>query len=124
MDRLDLRAWAEPGSIPEIRHAVRDFASAHEVVDTDAVALAVTEAVTNAVLHAYRDRDPGEVRVVACAEPSRLVLVVRDYGSGMAPRHDSPGLGIGLPTIGHLAEEFSIEAPEGQGTRLRMHFAR
>jgi serine/threonine-protein kinase RsbW len=123
-DRLDLRARAEPGSIPEIRHAVTDFANAHDIADTDAVALAVTEAVTNAVVHAYRGDDSGDVRVVACAEPSRLVLVVRDYGCGMGPRHDSPGLGIGLPTIGHLAEEFSIEAPEGEGTRLRMHFAR
>jgi serine/threonine-protein kinase RsbW len=123
-DRLELRARAEPGEIPEIRHAVRDFAAAHEVEDVDAVALAVTEAVTNAVLHAYRYEDQGDVRIVACVEPERLVVVVRDYGCGMGPRHDSPGLGIGLSTIGHLAGEFSIEAPDGEGTRLRMHFTR
>jgi serine/threonine-protein kinase RsbW len=124
-DRLDLRARAEAGAIPEIRHAVRDFAAAHDVQDVDAVALAVTEAVTNAVVHAYRSCDAGDVRIVACAEPARLVVVVRDYGCGMGPRHDSPGLGIGLPTIGHLARDFSIEVPEGEGgTRLRMHFPR
>jgi stage II sporulation protein AB (anti-sigma F factor) len=123
-DRLELRARAEAGAIPEIRHAVRNFATAHEVDDVDAVALAVTEAVTNAVIHAYRCEEPGEVRVVACAEPSRLVVVVRDYGCGMGPRHDSPGLGIGLSTIGHLAGHFTVEAPDGEGTRLRMHFAR
>jgi|SRR5581483_11052564 len=123
-DRLELRARAEAGAIPQIRHAVRDFAAVHEVQDVDAVALAVTEAVTNAVVHAYRCEDAGDVRVVACAEPARLVVVVRDYGCGMGPRHDSPGLGIGLPTIGHLAGDFTIEAPEGEGTRLRMHFPR
>jgi serine/threonine-protein kinase RsbW len=123
-DRLELRARAVAGAIPRIRHAVRDFAAAHEVHDVDAVALAITEAVTNAVIHAYRCDEPGEVRVVACAEPSRFVVVVRDYGCGMGPRTDSPGLGIGLPTIGHLAGHFEIEVPDGQGTRLRMHFAR
>jgi anti-sigma regulatory factor (Ser/Thr protein kinase) len=123
-DRLELRARAEPGAIPEIRHAVRDFAATHLVQDTDGVALAVTEAVTNAVLHAYREAETGDVRVVCCAEPTRLVVVVRDYGCGMSPRTDSPGLGIGLPTIAHLAGAFNIEAPEGQGTRLRMHFPR
>ena len=122
--RLELCARAEPGAIPEIRHAVRDFAASHAVSDTDAVALAVTEAVTNTVLHAYRDGDAGDVRVVCCIEQSRLVVVVRDYGCGMSPRTDSPGLGIGLSTIAHLANAFNVEAPEGQGTRLRMHFSR
>ena len=74
-DRLELRARAEAGAIPEIRHAVRDFASANEVPDIDAVALAVTEAVTNSVVHAYRCEDAGDVRVVDCVEPSRLGVV-------------------------------------------------
>lgn len=123
-ERLELRLAAEPSAVRVIRRAVRDFAIAHRVHDTDAVALAVTEAVANAVVHAYRNGDRGDVRVVACAEPDRLVVVVRDYGCGMRPRPDSPGLGIGLPTIGHLAADFNIEAPEAAGTRLRMHFPR
>ena len=103
---------------------MREFALAHDVSDTEAVALAVTEATANVVVHAYRDGDVGDMRVVACAEPTRLVVVVRDYGCGMRPRHDSPGLGIGLSTIGHLAAHFNVEAPDGAGTRLRMHFPR
>ena len=113
---------AVPDAVPAIRRAVRGFAERHDVEDPGAVALAVTEAVTNVVLHAYDAG--GEVRVVACAEADRLVLVVRDYGCGMRPRTDSPGLGIGLPTIGHLAAHFDVEAPDGAGTRLRMQFLR
>lgn len=123
-ERLELRTAAEPSAVREIRRAVREFAALHGVADTHAVALAVTEAVTNAVLHAYRDGSHGDVRVVACAEPERLVVVVRDYGCGMRPRHDSPGLGIGLSTVGHLASHFNVEAPDGDGTRVRMHFPR
>jgi serine/threonine-protein kinase RsbW len=123
-DRFELRLPAEPSAVHAFRHAVREFAIAHGVVDTYAVALAVSEAAANAVLHAYRDGATGDMRVVACAEPERLVVVVRDYGCGMRPRHDSPGLGIGLSTIGHLAAHFNVESPEGAGTRLRMHFPR
>jgi serine/threonine-protein kinase RsbW len=123
-ERLELRLAATPRAVRVIRRAVREFAIAHRVPDTDAVALAVTEAVANAVVHAYRDGDSGDVRVVTCVERDRLVVVVRDYGCGMRPRHDSPGLGIGLSTIGHLADHFNVEAPDGDGTRLRMHFAR
>ena len=85
---------------------------------------AVSEAVTNSVLHAYCEGTSGDVRVVACAEADRLVVVVRDYGCGMSPNPDSPGLGLGLAVIGRLATELNIERPdEGGGTRLRMCFA-
>jgi serine/threonine-protein kinase RsbW len=113
---------AEPPAVRTIRDAVRRFALAHGVSDAHAVALALTEAATNVVVHAYPDGESGDVRVVACAEPERLVVVVRDYGCGMRPRHDSPGLGMGLSLIGHLASHFNVEAPDGDGTRLRMHF--
>jgi serine/threonine-protein kinase RsbW len=124
MDRMELRLPAEPRSIRAIREAVRKFAAEHEVPDLDGIALALSEAATNVVLHAYRDGSRGDVRVVACAEPERLVVVVRDYGCGMRPRHDSPGMGVGLAVIGHLVTHLNVEAPEGDGTRLRMHFAR
>jgi serine/threonine-protein kinase RsbW/stage II sporulation protein AB (anti-sigma F factor) len=110
--------------VPGVRRAVVDFAELHGIGVSPDIALAVSEAVTNAVLHAYRDGRPGEMRVVACAEPERLVVVVRDYGCGMSPHPDSPGLGLGLSVIGRLVAELSIERPDdGTGTRLRMSFA-
>ena len=124
LDRIEVRMAAEPLAVRALRDAVRRFAVAHGVADADAVALALTEAATNVVVHAYRGREIGDVRVVACAEPERLVDVVRDYGCGMRPRHDSPGLGMGLSLIGHLASHFNVEAPDGDGTRVRMHFPR
>jgi serine/threonine-protein kinase RsbW len=124
VDRIELRMPAEPGTVRALRAAVRRFAVEHGARDVDAVALALTEAATNVVVHAYRDGERGDVRMVACAEPERLVVVVRDYGCGMRPRHDSPGLGMGLSLIGHLASHFNVEAPDGDGTRLRMHFPR
>jgi anti-sigma regulatory factor (Ser/Thr protein kinase) len=123
-ERLDLRLPAQPESMPGIRRAVMAFVSERGAVDPHAVGLAVTEATTNVILHAYRGDAPGEVRVVVCAELERFVVVVRDWGAGLSPRADSPGLGLGLPVIASLATEFRVEAAEGQGTLLRMHFAR
>jgi anti-sigma regulatory factor (Ser/Thr protein kinase) len=124
VERLELRLQASPAAVPGVRRAVVDFAELHGVGHGPDIALAVSEAITNAVLHAYREGDSGDVRVVACAEPDRLVVVVRDYGCGMSPHPDSPGLGLGLAVIGRVTTEFSVERPdEGGGTRLRMCFA-
>jgi anti-sigma regulatory factor (Ser/Thr protein kinase) len=118
-----VRLTAEAANVGTLRAAVVDFAQQAGVEDTGRLALAVSEAMTNVVLHAYRDADePGEMRVVACDKPDRLVVVVRDYGDGMRPRPDSPGLGIGLPLISQMTDDLQIEAAPEVGTLLRMHF--
>lgn len=122
--RFEMRLPAEPRHVGDLRQGVVEFAESVGVGDTGPIAIAVSEAITNAVVHAYRDCDTGDVRVVACNEPDRLVVVVRDYGDGMRPRHDSPGLGLGLPLISTMASDLQIEAATGGGTLLRMHFAK
>lgn len=121
-DRIDVRLPALPASIPAIRHAVLAFAEAHAYHDPHAVALAVSEGASNAVLHAYPAGEAGDLLVTAGLEAGGLVVTVRDWGAGMRPRPDSPGLGLGLPTIATLAGGFDIEAADGAGTLLRMHF--
>ena len=121
-ERLDVRVTAEASCLGRLRAAVVSFAQERGFDDTSRVALAVSEAMTNVVLHAYLDSEVGDVRVVACDEPDRLVVVVRDYGGGMRPRTDSPGLGMGLPLITQMTDDLQIEAAQEQGTLLRMHF--
>jgi two-component sensor histidine kinase len=76
-------------------------------------------------VHAYRTPDDrGDVRVVACARETGLVVVVRDYGVGMSPNPNSPGPGLGLSVIGAIATELNIERPDSGGTRIRIRFAR
>ena len=81
------------------RRLVRAYAARHGAgADVlAALALCVSEAVSNVVVHAYRALDePGEVEVEAHKPNGYLCLYVRDQGSGLAPRVDSPGLGLGL----------------------------
>jgi anti-sigma regulatory factor (Ser/Thr protein kinase) len=122
--RFELRVPAQPSSVSDLRNRAVTFAAELGFEDTGPIALAVSEAATNAVIHAYRDSEPGDIRMVVCDKPDRLVVVVRDYGGGMMPRADSPGLGLGLPMISTMANDLQIEAAEGAGTLLRMHFTK
>jgi serine/threonine-protein kinase RsbW len=84
------------------------------------VRLAVTEAATNAVLHAYREAE-GELTVTAAVQDGELAIVVSDTGPGLVMRHDSPGLGVGLSVIASVAERMKIVTHSG-GTEIHMAF--
>ena len=119
------RLRAQPDQVRVIRQEVKDFAREHGAADPNAVALAVSEAVTNAIVHAYVDApEPGEIEVIAQrVGDDCLEILVCDDGRGMLPRHDSPGVGLGLPLVATLAESFEVQARSGGGTRVRMAFA-
>ena len=87
------------------------------------VLLAVSEVVTNCVVHAYRDRPRGDVAVEASRTGDSLTLSVSDRGRGMSPRTDSPGLGLGLPLVARVSSRVDISAPVGGGTLVSMWFS-
>jgi anti-sigma regulatory factor (Ser/Thr protein kinase) len=120
-------AWtAEPDSVSMARHAVVDWLRDVETKDPPLgeIEVAVSEAVTNAVLHAYLGGMPGQVRVNVALTRDEVELVVEDDGRGMLPRTDSPGLGLGLALIATLSDRFDAESVPGTGTRLSMWFLR
>lgn len=121
--RWAVSATAE--QIARLRSEVTDYAQQVGVPDgrLGDVRLAVSEAATNAVLHAYRDRAPGEIRVDArVLDDGCLRIVVEDDGFGPLPRPDSPGLGLGLPTIASVADAVELSAGSAAGARLSMMF--
>ena len=118
---LELSLAAESDSVGEARHAVADFAREHGA-DPGDVALAVSEGVSNAVIHAFRGRDPGRIDVRAIVDTDRVVVSVSDDGVGVAPNPDSPGLGLGLALIGSLTEGVELRKRPGHGTTLVMRF--
>jgi anti-sigma regulatory factor (Ser/Thr protein kinase) len=104
---------------------MRDFLRSH-AADPRALAdvlLAVSEIVTNCVVHAYRDQPTGRVAMEAERSGDELMLSVSDRGRGMAPRTDSPGLGLGLPLVGRIARRVDISVPAGGGTLVSMYFS-
>ena len=116
---------AQPHSVPRARHAVAEFATAQGAADGRlwAIKLAVSEAVTNAVVHATRDTDAATVLALEADICDGLLRVsVCDQGLGMRPRIDSPGVGLGLGIIATLTEHVEI-AETNPGVRLTMTFA-
>jgi two-component system, sensor histidine kinase PdtaS len=112
---------AAPASVGAARRLLRRFAGNLDV-DLDAVELAVSEAVANAVVHAYEDRE-GTIEVRAAAAPYELRVVIRDRGHGMAEGGGNGGAGFGLAIIRRLARHVDI-ADTPDGVTLTMAFPR
>jgi anti-sigma regulatory factor (Ser/Thr protein kinase) len=114
---------AVAGSVSLARRAMTEFALAAGASQkqVEAVRLAVSEAITNAVLHAYGSR-PGRVQLTACLVSRGLWVLVSDDGSGLRASSDRPGLGLGLGLIRQLSDHFTIVPRAGGGTELRLCF--
>ena len=116
---------ATPDCVGDVRHAASAFARANGADERTQqnVALAVSEAASNVVVHAYRDQDgPGEIHLELHLDGRDLWVVVSDRGMGISPRTDSPGLGLGMPLIANLAEHLEVGTPAEGGTEVRMRF--
>jgi serine/threonine-protein kinase RsbW/stage II sporulation protein AB (anti-sigma F factor) len=116
---------ARPENVAEARRAVLDIArrSGVPAESLPDIRLAVSEAVSNAVVHGYRNGSEGDVTVVTEAEDSQLRVVVRDEGCGMSPHVGSPGAGLGLPLIADLTESVAVRPlPSSGGTEVCMTF--
>lgn len=112
---------AEPASVPELRHRASRFAAeqgaGQPVVDD--VALAVSEAVTNAVKYGGA-AGGGVVELSGARHGSSLEVIVRDRGEAFG-KGSPDGLGLGLAIIARLCSDLKI-VQEGDGTEVRMRF--
>jgi serine/threonine-protein kinase RsbW len=92
--------------------------------------LALTEAASNSVRHAYGDKDPGVVEIFYELHPDRLVIEVADEGEGFDPLQAQVNAdelsegGLGIAIIRAIADEVEIRVqPGGKGSRLRFEKA-
>ena len=117
---LEMSYPAAPSSVASARASVAALAEAkgasHE--RAEAVRLSVSEAVSNAVEHAYRAG--GDVRVTARMLGGQLLVVVEDDGRGIAqPR---PRRGLGLALIAGSSDSWMLATPSRGGVRIEMRF--
>lgn len=123
-------SWTIPAlieEVPSVRHAAVEFSRAHGVPRQrlEDLRLAISEAVTNAVIHAFRSQEAsGIVTVSVDVTPGEVAeVVVRDDGGGFSRRNDSPGLGLGLALIESAADQVEHRSPDqGAGFELWMSF--
>jgi len=118
---------ARPEGVAVVRQALAGMADAlaFDAAVLADMKMAVSEACTNVVVHAYEDAD-GVLEVDMRADEAGLTIRVRDHGSGIQPRadrsRDVPALGLGLPLIAALSDSFELYGSSGQGTEVRMQF--
>ena len=116
---------AVPENVAVVRHLLGAFAEALQLAPevVDDMRLAVTEACTNVVRHAYEDR-PGPIEVVIHPDDEKLEVVVSDRGRGLNGGVDGSGPGLGLSLIAALADSIDLQELPTRGSRLAMSFRR
>lgn len=115
----------DPHHLGFVRRQVASFAAHAGVPATTLTDLqvAVSDAVTSAILHADADRHEGRVRVDAETVGDELVVRVRESGPRTAAQPICPMLGPRLAMIAALARVFGVRRCEGGATELSMRFA-
>ncbi len=126
--RLTIPAKAEYISL--VRLALSGLSQTRELSDETIgdLKLAVTEACSNSVRHAYQDGTEGSVQVVYELHHDRLVVEVSDNGGGFtvtepAREHEASLTegGLGISIIRELSDELEVgPGTDGQGSRLRL----
>lgn len=120
---LRLAVPASESSLPVVRQALRSLGEtvAADLEALEDAELAVTEAMANAVEHAY-ERHDGRVNVTLDPGESTLTVVVSDDGQGM-PEDPArrEGRGYGLSMIEAIAERMEVRGTDG--TDVEMTFA-
>src|SRR3954470_12784749 len=125
---LRLALSALPASAGDARHAVDLWAQNLKPTrpERNDLLLAVSEAATNAIRHAYPSGTEGAAfRLDAEISGDQLQVTVTDDGVGLGASSSNPGLGMGLPLIGTLAETLLLVGPpeRSRGLEVRMSFA-
>jgi anti-sigma regulatory factor (Ser/Thr protein kinase) len=117
---------ARPENVSVIRHVLGAFAEALRLPDelVEDLRLAVTEACTNVVRHAYPVDQTGSVEISIQPLQESVSVVVSDHGRGIGTSSDTTGPGLGLPLIAAIADEVELQPVPGGGSRVAMTFSR
>lgn len=129
-NRILIEIPSNPENVGTIRVAVASFAAQLDftIDEVDDIKVAISEAVSNAIIHGYAER-PGMVAVEARAYEDRLEIVVEDRGRGIedvekalqpAFTTDPGRMGLGLTFMDSFMDELSVRSTPGKGTTVLM----
>jgi stage II sporulation protein AB (anti-sigma F factor) len=120
-----------PENVGLARVAVATFAAQVDMTlnELEEIKVAVSEAVSNAIIHGYRGEPSGIVRVAAERTTTGLVIIVEDKGCGipdialaMQPAYstDPERMGLGFSFMQSFMDELEVTSEVNRGTRVRM----
>jgi stage II sporulation protein AB (anti-sigma F factor) len=130
-NRMRLEFLSCPENVGLSRVAVAAFASMIDfnLNDLEEIKVAVSEAVSNAIIHGYEGAADGVVVVAAALYEDLLEIVVEDAGKGIADLEQAmqPGagsdperLGLGFVFMKQFMDDVDVSTGVGRGTRVRL----
>ncbi len=97
--------------------------------ELDELKVAVAEAVTNSVIHAYPENPQGLIELTACLEKDSVTVFIRDWGKGIenlpqaleadySTKKERMGLGFSLMQA--FSTEMEVKSEPGWGTWVKL----
>lgn len=137
-DYIEMKIPAKPEYVGVIRLTLSGIASrmGYSYDDIEDLKIAISEACTNAVQHAYKNEEGGEVTIGFGLYPDRLEAMVADNGKsfnfeqmreGIGPYENSQSIdemqegGLGLYLIQTLMDEVKIHNQYGVTVFMTKH---
>lgn len=131
-DEMCLTFWSKSHNERFSRTVVAAFAARLDptLEELSDLKTAVSEAVTNAIIHAYSD-EQGKIELRAELSGRDVIIEIRDYGVGipdvkkaMEPtyttRPEWERSGMGFAFMEAFTDELRVDSAPGEGTRIRM----
>lgn len=123
---------SEPANVAFARTTIALFASQLEFTleDLDDIKVAISEAVSNSVIHGYKD-SYGKIVLEASYTDNNLVISVEDFGHGIPDIAQAKEagyttipeerMGLGLVFIHEYMDDVKIQSEAEKGTKVVMH---
>ena len=123
MESFELTLDARPESLSVVRHVLGALPASWTVDPEtfDDVLVAVNEACSNVVIHAYPGQD-GLMEVRGQVDGVRLHVAVTDRGDGIAHDDETDDHGVGLALIETLSDQVVIDRLADGRHEVRMTF--
>jgi len=102
------------------------------LAEIEDVRTAVSEAVTNAIIHGYEGMEAGMVELYALIEEGSLMVQISDYGRGIedvaqartpfyTSRPELERSGMGFTIMESFMDRVEVISEPGEGTMIRMY---
>lgn len=127
--KLSMRSLSDNVSVARLVAATVAAEANLTLHEVDEIKVAVSEAVSNAVIHGYEGREDGIVEFAIDIYEDRIVYVVSDCGKGIAdveaarePAYssDPERMGLGFAFMESFMDELAVTSAPGEGTIVRM----
>ena len=130
-NRVRIEFDSLPENVALARVVVASFAAQSDITisELEEIKVATSEAVSNAIIHGYKNENSGKITLVLSRELDVLSMTVEDYGVGIAdikqalePAYssDPDRMGLGFVFMKSFMDNLEVESKLGQGTRVAM----